>query len=174
MFAWGLFVCEPKNLCDGCPFLFYCTGHVCSDEPPIKCGVNTPSRTSNQPLCVHVTINTSKLGEVTYLSDDASFNETVLVPPPKTFSEDAWFSMTDGIIVHPPAIEPFRYCTQYSVDCNDEACVSTNHSTYLAICISLDGSYDLQVSVNESLVSYGGSNWVNTPFYANVVIHDLG
>ena len=163
---------ESKTTCPTEDFRCFWYGKKCNSQPPIQCGVNTPKGWSNMPLCIHLEINTSKWGEVTYLSDEASYNETVIVKPPKQITNgDAWFSVADGIKLHPTVETSYRYCTQYSAVCNE--CKSTNASTYLAICLSLNGGiYDLQVSVNQTLFSFAGK-WVAEPFIANVVVNDL-
>ena len=143
---------------------------TCNPSPPIKCGDNTAGAPPDAPLCVHVHINTTKWGVVTYTGDQASYNETVFAKPPTSFEKDAWFSMRDGI-KNAHNIEAFRYCTQYSVACKE--CTDTGGSTYLAVCISFNGAaYDLQREVNASRFSSVAS-WQNSPFIANVVINDL-
>lgn len=148
-------------------------GSKCNSHPPIQCGENTPKGWSNMPICVHLRVNTSKWGDITYLSDEASYNETVIVKPPKTITDgEAWYSVADGIKLHPVEEKPFRYCTQYSVVCKE--CKATNFSTYLAMCLSLIGGgvMDLQVSVNNTLFGFT-PKWIESPFIASVIIHDL-
>ena len=153
-----------------CPERCFWANDVCLANPPIKCAKQEGILVNNGPLCVHIEVNTTKWGEVTYSGDAASYNETVIVAPQNKFIGDTWYSMGDGLNGPAKTLSPFRYCTQYNVKCNDCEAMA---STYLAICITLDSVYDLQISVNQSLFRSTGSKWRDDPFIAKVIISDL-
>lgn len=82
-----------------CPLRCFWAKEVCDATPPIKCAKQEGILVNNGPLCVHIDVNSTKWGEVTYTGNAASYNETVIVAPPKTFKGDAWYSMADGLNV---------------------------------------------------------------------------
>ena len=162
--------CESFQSKSMCPERCFWGKNKCTASPPIKCAKQEGVLVNNGPLCVHIEVNTTKWGEVMYTGNAASYNETVIVAPPNNFNGDAWYSMADGLNGPAKILSPFRYCTQYKVSCKD--CEGMG-STYLAICITLDSSYDLQISVNQTLFRSTGSNWRDDPFIAKVIISDV-
>jgi hypothetical protein len=149
---------KPATCPDRC---FWVAGTGCANTPPIACGNNTPGGGGNDALCVHVYVNTTERNNWTYLADAGSFNETIISPPPKSFSQDMWYSVWDGEIQKPPSLHSFRYCVQYI----------TAKDLQFAVCVSLDGAFDLQVATTETL-KYNAKWQSNTPFVAEVVIQD--
>ena len=177
--------CDSFKSVQSCPDrCFWLPGAGCAASPPIKCGCNTVGGCGNNALCIHVVINTTKVWTTEpsplvpqcasdmlrpvapqvqtwdYLGDAASYNQTVIRPPPKSFSRDMWYSVWDGEA--PTGLHTFRYCVQFQ----------TSDQHEFAVCVSLDGaSFDLQCATTKGL-TYAGKWQSNAPFVAKVVIHD--
>lgn len=156
--------CSAYNTEATCPNRCYWSEAAgCANTPPIPCGSNVPGGGGNNALCVHVIVNTTAQHNWSYLADQGSYNETVIYPPKKSFDRELWYSTWDGEVLNPPSIHKFRYCIQYGT--------GVNSATQFAVCISLDGTFDLQVATTNTL-TYHAEWQSNAPFVAKVVIYD--
>jgi hypothetical protein len=155
--------CKSFTTDASCPDRCFWVAGTCAASPPIICGSNTPGGGANNALCVHVEMNTTEPRTWTYLADEGSYNQTVVVSPPTTVEGGMWYSVWDGEIIKPPSMHPFRYCVQYTAGKNQEL--------QFAVCLSLDGNFDLQVATTNTLTYH--AEWQSeAPFVAKVIIQD--
>ena len=103
------------------------------------------------------------------IGNAGSFNETVLIKPTDTFTNDIFFSVSDGLASSLKDVRPFRYCSQFQAT-NDK-----NRTAFaeVAVCVSLiDGTmFDLQVATTHGLAYK--ANWITSDnLVGNVLIHD--
>ena len=156
---------EKRQLCpDRC---FWSDAGKCTESTPIPCGANTMQGKDNAPLCVHVGFNSSDINVLsggTFFNITLDENATVLSAPPKSFNSDVWWSVGDGLYRKPkPHFHFFKYCVEYTV-----SLVGGKDGEAFAVCVSLDGTFDLQVATTSGLVYTGA--WRNDPFVGSVII----
>ena len=142
----------------------------CLDSPPIKCGANTPSGADNSPLCIHLRVNDSDVGPITGgdpFNVTVNKNATLKSQVPPTFHTDLWLSIGDGEYHKPePHLQPFQFCVQYQV-LRKGGPATTPEA--VAVCITLTGTFDLQVATTKRL-NYAAQWHSQNPFVAQVTI----
>ena len=105
----------------------------------------------------------------THLADKGSYNQTVVVSPPKTFEGGMWHSVCSWggeiLMIKPPSIHPFRHCVQCTAGKPQEL--------QFAVCLSLaGGSFDLQIATTNTQVHH--AKWQSeAQFIAKVIIQDM-
>ena len=164
--------CATFKAWDTCPATrCFWTKGACRATPPIDCTYNCrPGHCPSSPMCVHLALNTSQFSTMKLIGNAGSFNETVLTKPTDTFTNDIFFSVSDGLASSLKDAHPFRYCSQFQAT-NDK-----NRTAFaeVAICVSLIGGgtqFDLQVAITHGLAYK--PNWITSGnLVASVVIHD--
>ena len=142
----------------------------CLDSPPISCGDNTPSGADNGPLCIHLRVNDSEVGEITggqFFNVTVNKNATIKSDFPAAFRTDLWLSIGDGEYHKPePHLQPFQFCVQYEVARKGGP---QPPQEAVAVCITLTGAYDLQVATTKR-ITYAAEWHSQNPFVAQVTI----